>query len=357
MSFIGRIQSLGRTAGFYEGMTKNIEKREEYIRDRVERARQRAEQNATKISQRKLRADTALMYANQLKEVGVPEDLIKSIVQSGPDAVKKAAEDLIAYTQERGISSISPEEARQYISVGEDFAGSEKDLQELILDVYGANVQPAARVEGGKQNLLQQLFKFDTEAEIDREISRPEYGNLSVADINRLAAQAEYTGDPAAAAMVRLPSAPRDDTMQFSEYFRSISDARKQGEEVQSATDTTDPKQPFIPNMYERERARIFYENPSISDRLKQQIEISWGLQNEEIVNYNGSPHRATLDEEGNYLYLVDMQGNYIIFNGVDFRPPAGVGNDGLPRNGGNVTPLSSPSESPINMDDIVGTP
>lgn len=323
MSFIGRIQSLGRTAGFYEGMTKNIEKREEYIRDRVERARQRAEQNATKISQRKLRADTALMYANQLKEVGVPEDLIKSIVQSGPDAVKKAAEDLIAYTQERGISSISPEEARQYISVGEDFAGTEKDLQELILDVYGANVQPAARVEGGKQNLLQQLFKFDTEAEIDREISRPEYGNLSVADINRLAAQPEYAGDPAAAAIVRLPEGPRDDTRQFAEYFTAIDSARRRAEQRREGMDPMDPMFSLAPEIAEFEIAKLYYGSPTASERLKQQIEQQWGLQNEEkIVNYNGAPHRIIRDEEGNTLYLVDMQGNYIVFNGQRVSAP-----------------------------------
>ena len=323
MSFIGRLRSLGRTAGFYEGMSKSIEERETYIRDRIERARQRAEQNAAKISQRKLRADTALMYANQLTDLGVPDNLVKAIVQSGPDAVKKAAEDLIEYTRERGIKSISPEEAEQYIAVGEDFAGTEKSLQELIMDTYGANVQPAARVEGGKQNFLQQLFKVDTERAVDEELSRPEYGNLSVSDINRLAAQPDYAGDPAAAAIMRLPEGERDDTRQFAEYFTAIDSARRRAEQRREGMDPTDPMFTLSPEIAEFEIARLYYTSPAASPRLKQQIEQQWGLQHEEkVVNYNGAPHRIIRDEEGNTLYLVDMNGNYIVFNGQRVAAP-----------------------------------
>jgi len=335
MSFIGRIRSMGRTAGLYEGLTEGIEKREEYIRDRIERARQRAETNFARVSQRKLRADTALTYANQLTDLGVPDDLVKAIVQSGPDAVKQAAEDLAEYTRERGISSISPEEARQYITVGSDFAGTEKDLQELIMETYGANVQPATRVEGGRKGFLEQLFKFDTETAIDEEIGRPEYGQLSVSDINRLAAQPEYAGDPAAAAMVRLPEAPRDDMRQISEYFTSTDAARKRAEEEAKRIDPSDPMRELLPQMAELEIARFYYESPNTSDRLRQKIENDWGLQHEEQqVNVDGVPHLIVRNDDGETLYLRDMQGNYLIFNGIPVARSAPV----------SATPTAAPA-------------
>jgi len=363
MSFIGRIRSMGRTAGLYEGLTEGIEKREEYIRDRIERARQRAETNFARVSQRKLRADTALTYANQLTDLGVPDDLVKAIVQSGPDAVKQAAEDLAEYTRERGISSISPEEARQYITVGADFAGTEKDLQELIMETYGANVQPATRVEGGRKGFLEQLFKFDTETAIDEEIGRPEYGQLSVSDINRLAEQPEYTGDPAAAAMVRLPEAQRDDTQQFINYNSEMDTAKRR---VQDQVDAQDPSTPegalnrkLIVDSAQRDAAKMFYDSPAISERLKRQIEETWRLQyQEEPTEIGGVEYMASVDEDGRLVYVKDMNGNYLIFNGkkvvptlpweTPVPPPSLSGTSGPPP----ATPAEPAPAEPLTIPD-----
>jgi hypothetical protein len=186
------------------------------------------------------------------------------------------------------------------------------------METYGANVQPATRVEGGRKGFLEQLFKFDTETAIDEEIGRPEYGQLSVSDINRLAAQPEYAGDPAAAAMVRLPEAPRDDMRQISEYFTSTDAARKRAEEEAKRIDPSDPMRELLPQMAELEIARFYYESPNTSDRLRQKIENDWGLQHEEQqVNVDGVPHLIVRNEDGETLYLRDMQGNYLIFNGI----------------------------------------
>lgn len=190
--------------GALEQANIELDEKSAEAKEYKQRQRDAATRNASVVQTRTSRAQQAAAYGKQALQLMKSDPDAMSIVQtamaSGMGSITELYEKLNAAANAPGQGGVlGKDDIAAIISmpnipttVYEEFA--DVSLEEFAKLTYGA--KPVATTTEPKEEMgfVGKLFGFDEMNQVDRELAKEQYGGgMSIAEINQLAAGAEYT--------------------------------------------------------------------------------------------------------------------------------------------------------------------
>ncbi len=181
---------------FLNEITAGIEEREEKAEDYKEKQEAAALRNAALVNERKGRAAEAASYGKKAINLGASQAQVRTAISSGMTGIKELADKLQAAANSKGIKKLGVDDIEAIVSMPNiptvDQSLVDMSLQEFAQRSYGAKPTDRAAIEQ-EDNIIKNLFGYGDKARAKQELADTEYmGGMSIADINEMAAQAEY---------------------------------------------------------------------------------------------------------------------------------------------------------------------
>lgn len=188
-------------AGFLNEITEGIETREEEAAKYKEQQEAAAARNAATVREAKLRANEAAQYGKKAMALGANINQVKTAMSSGMTGVKDLADKLQAVANQKGMKRLGVDDIEAVVNmpniptVNEDLVdNSFESLRKFAQQTYGAMPRLKTGQQQEEANILKQLFGFDEKDRVKRELSETAYmDGMSIAEINEMAQQSEYT--------------------------------------------------------------------------------------------------------------------------------------------------------------------
>lgn len=195
MSFL---QSFG--SSFLDGLGKGIDERQKKAEDYEERRREMAARNAPLFRSRMKNANNAYTLANQAMGLGAKRYQVEAAMSSGYRGIEDFYNQLKDTANERGVRTLSDDDIEGMINLPSTMptindSYVDYSLQEFANRTYGVDPASASQMEDtGSSFSLGNLFRVNDMKKARNRLRQEQYmGDLSIADINDLAAQSEYT--------------------------------------------------------------------------------------------------------------------------------------------------------------------
>ena len=184
-------------ASFLNELSEGIDRRTEKAEKYEEEQRELAERNAAIVNTRKLRAQEAALIGQKAIQLGAREQHVKAAMASGMTGVSELYTKLQQAANEKGVKTLGEDDIEAIInmptipSINPRYV--DMGLKEFAQITYG--VAPTQKQEMEPEgNILKKLFALDDMAVARNKLRTDKYmGDLSIADINEAARQAEYT--------------------------------------------------------------------------------------------------------------------------------------------------------------------
>ena len=187
-------------ASFLDGLAEGIDERQQKAEAYEQRRREMAARNAPLFRQRMKNANNAYTLANQAMRLGAKRYQVEAAMSSGYRGIEDFYNQLKDAAKERGVKTLSEDDIEGMINlpstmpvVNDSYV--DYSLQEFANRTYGVdNIrEPDLEDTGGKFS-ISNLFRINDMKKARNRLRQEKYmGDLSIADINDLAAQAEYT--------------------------------------------------------------------------------------------------------------------------------------------------------------------
>ena len=184
-------------ASFLNELSEGIDRRTEKAERYEEEQRELAERNAAIVNTRNLRAQEAALIGQKAIQLGAREQHVKAAMASGMTGVSELYTKLQQAANEKGVKTLGEDDIEAIINMPTIPSINPKyvdmGLKEFAQITYGVapRQEQAMEPEG---NILKKLFALDDMAVARNKLRRDKYmGDLSIADINEAARQAEYT--------------------------------------------------------------------------------------------------------------------------------------------------------------------
>ena len=184
-------------ASFLNELSEGIDRRTEKAERYEEEQRELAERNASIVNTRNLRAQEAALIGQKAIQLGAREQHVKAAMASGMTGVSELYTKLQQAANEKGVKTLGEDDIEAIINMPTIPSINPKyvdmGLKEFAQITYGVapRQEQAMEPEG---NLLKKLFALDDMAVARNKLRTDKYmGDLSIADINEAARQAEYT--------------------------------------------------------------------------------------------------------------------------------------------------------------------
>ena len=195
MSFL---QSFG--SSFLDGLGEGIDERQKKAEDYEERRREMAARNAPLFRSRMKNANNAYTLANQAMGLGAKRYQVEAAMSSGYRGIEDFYNQLKEAANERGVRTLSNDDIEGLINLPSTMpkindSYVDYSLQEFANRTYGVDPASASQMEDtGSSFSLGNLFRVNDMKKARNRLRQEQYmGDLSIADINDLAAQSEYT--------------------------------------------------------------------------------------------------------------------------------------------------------------------
>ena len=187
-------------ASFIDGLAEGIDERQKKAEDYEERRREMAARNAPLLRQRMTNANNAYTLANQAMAMGAKRYQVEAAMSSGYRGIEDFYNQLKDAAKERGVRTLSEDDIEGMINLPDTMPKINESyvdysLQEFANRTYGVDSlrEPELEDTGSKFGLAN-LFRVNDMKKARNRLRQEQYvGDLSIADINDLAAQAEYT--------------------------------------------------------------------------------------------------------------------------------------------------------------------
>lgn len=186
-------------ASFLEGQTEAIKERRQEAKDFEEEEKEKANRNAELVSQRNLLAQDAAQLGQAAMQLGATKKQVIAAMSSGALGMKTFYEKLLKAANEKGVKTLGPTDIESIIDMPEVFEVNPEYIDGTLLSFaqksYGA--MPTAgmpKVEiDQSDSVMRQLFGYGAMDQAKSKLTESGFmGNLSVADVNQLARQADY---------------------------------------------------------------------------------------------------------------------------------------------------------------------
>ena len=186
-------------ASFLEGQTEAIKDRRKDAEDFEEEEREKANRNAELVSQRNLLAQDAAQLGQAAMQLGATKKQVIAAMSSGALGMKTFYEKLLKAANEKGVKTLGPTDVESIIDMPEVFEVNPEYIDGTLLSFaqksYGA--MPTAgmpKVEiDQSDSVMRQLFGYGAMDQAKSKLTESGFmGNLSIADVNQLARQADY---------------------------------------------------------------------------------------------------------------------------------------------------------------------
>jgi len=206
-------------ADFLTEVTEDIQDRQTEAKTYEKEQKAAAERNAQLIQQRDLKARSAASLGKQARALGASPAQVRTAMASGITGIADLYEKLQAAANTKGIKTLGVDDVDALINMP-NLATVNQELVDMPLMEFAKRsygVQPlttTTKPDTKEASMLASMFGYDAKQRAEKRLSDKEYaGGLSVADINALSRQSEYS------------SLIGDATMTFTEVDYFTSDA------------------------------------------------------------------------------------------------------------------------------------
>ena len=186
-------------AAFLDKQTEGIRERKDEAKEYEEEQEELAKANRKIIADRTLLASEYGQLGKKAMELGATKEQVMAAMGSGALGIKTFYDKLIAAANQKGISTLGPSDVEAIIDMPEVFEVNpdyiDMNLNELAQIQYGAKMKPGTRSADVQtsDSVLATLFGVNAMDQAKQKLQDTKaVGGMSIADINELAAQAEY---------------------------------------------------------------------------------------------------------------------------------------------------------------------
>ena len=194
-------------AAFLDKQTEGIRKRRKDAEDFEEEQEELASTNKKIIANRTLLAADAAQMAQKARELGATKEQVMAAMSSGALGIKTFYEKLLAAANQKGMQTLGAADVEAIIDMPEVFevnpAFVDMSLNEMAQIQYGVKERPQLDAEGNlvpeaenvqtSDSILASMFGVSAMGQAKKKLQDTKYiGGMSIADVNELAAQADY---------------------------------------------------------------------------------------------------------------------------------------------------------------------
>ena len=188
-------------AAFLDKQTEGIKKRRTDAEEYEEEQEDLAKANRKAIAERTLLADNVGSMAQKAINLGATKEQVVAAMGSGALGIKTFYEKLLAAANQKGMQTLGPADVEAIIDMPEVFEINpeyiDMNLNQLAKIQYGAKTDPTLAAEQSdvqsSDSLLASMFGTNAMSQAKQRLGDTNYiGNMSIADVNELAAQADY---------------------------------------------------------------------------------------------------------------------------------------------------------------------
>lgn len=221
-------------ADFLTEVTEDIEERQDAAKEYEKEQKAAAERNAQLIQQRDLKARKAAGLGKQARALGASPAQVRTAMSSGISGIADLYSKLQAAANTKGIKTLGVDDVDALINMP-NLATVNQELVDMPLEEFAKRsygVQPlttTTKPDTKEASMLASMFGYDAKQRAEKRLSDKEYaGGLSVADINALSRQSEYSSliDDATMTFTEVDYFTSDASLTFSKTLsKAMSDA------------------------------------------------------------------------------------------------------------------------------------
>ena len=188
-------------AAFLDKQTEGIRKRRTDAEEYEEEQEELARENKKIIANRTLLAADAAQMAQKARELGATKEQVMAAMGSGALGIKTFYEKLLAAANQKGMQTLGAADVEAIIDMPEVFEVNpeyiDMNLNQLAKIQYGAMMDPSLAAEQSdvqsSDSILASMFGTNAMSQAKQKLQDTKYiGNMSIADVNELAAQSDY---------------------------------------------------------------------------------------------------------------------------------------------------------------------
>ena len=188
-------------AAFLNKQTEGIKKRRTDAEEYEEEQEDLAKANRKAIAERTLLADNVGSMAQKAINLGATKEQVVAAMGSGALGIKTFYEKLLAAANQKGMQTLGPADVEAIIDMPEVFEVNpeyiDMNLNQLAKIQYGAMMDPSLAAEQSdvqsSDSILASMFGTNAMSQAKQKLQDTKYiGNMSIADVNELAAQSDY---------------------------------------------------------------------------------------------------------------------------------------------------------------------
>ena len=188
-------------AAFLDKQTEGIRKRRTDAEEYEEQQEELARVNKKAIADRTLLASDAGSMAQKAIELGATKEQVMAAMGSGALGIKTFYEKLLAAANQKGMQTLGASDVEAIIDMPEVFEVNpeyiDMNLNQLAKIQYGAMMDPSLAAEQSdvqsSDSILASMFGTNAMSQAKQKLQDTKYiGNMSIADVNELAAQSDY---------------------------------------------------------------------------------------------------------------------------------------------------------------------
>lgn len=188
-------------AAFLDKQTEGIRKRRTDAEEYEDQQEELARVNKKAIAERTLLASNAGSMAQKAMELGATKEQVMAAMGSGALGIKTFYEKLLAAANQKGMQTLGASDVEAIIDMPEVFEVNpeyiDMNLNQLAKIQYGAMMDPTLAAEQSdvqsSDSILASMFGANAMSQAKKRLGDTKYiGNMSIADVNELAAQSDY---------------------------------------------------------------------------------------------------------------------------------------------------------------------
>ena len=188
-------------AAFLDKQTEGIKKRRTDAEEYEEEQEELAKANRKAIADRTLLASEYGSMAEKAMALGATKQQVMAAMGSGAMGIKTFYEKLLAAANQKGMQTLGASDVEAIIEMPEVFevnpAYIDMKVGEMAKIMYGAKMDPTLAPEAESvqtsDSILASMFGVDAMSKAKQRLGDTTFmGNMSIEDVNELAAQSEY---------------------------------------------------------------------------------------------------------------------------------------------------------------------
>ena len=188
-------------AAFLDKQTEGIRKRRTDAEEYEEEQEDLAKANRKAIADRTLLASEYGSMAEKAMALGATKEQVMAAMGSGAMGIKTFYEKLLAAANQKGMQTLGAADVEAIIEMPEVFevnpAYVDMKVGEMAKIMYGAKMDPSLAPEAESvqtsDSILASMFGVDAMSKAKQRLGDTTFmGNMSIEDVNELAAQSEY---------------------------------------------------------------------------------------------------------------------------------------------------------------------